>query len=99
LREVAGRPLPATQWVGASCHDVDELQLASRLGVDFAVLGPVLPTATHPGAPALGWARFADLVEAAALPVYALGGVGPADLDRARGCGAQGVAGIRAFWP
>ncbi len=98
LREIAGRPLPATQWVGASCHDLDELQLASRAGADFAVLGPVLPTATHPGAPALGWPRFAELVEAAALPVYALGGVGRADFGRARACGAQGVAGIRAFW-
>lgn len=99
LREVAERPLPAAQWIGASCHDAGELQLASRAGADFAVLGPVLPTASHSGAPALGWPRFAALVEAAALPVYALGGVDPADLDRARACGAQGVAGIRAFWP
>jgi 8-oxo-dGTP diphosphatase len=31
--------------------------------------------------------------------VYALGGVGPADFAEARQHGAQGVAGIRAFWP
>jgi predicted flavoprotein YhiN len=33
-----------------------------------------------------------------ALPAYALGGVGPEDLGEARRHGAQGVAGIRAFW-
>jgi 8-oxo-dGTP diphosphatase len=40
---------------------------------------------------------LAELVREARLPVYALGGVGPDDLDRARAAGAQGVAGIRAF--
>ena len=39
----------------------------------------------------------ARLVADARLPVYALGGVGPDDLQRARAAGAQGVAGIRAF--
>jgi 8-oxo-dGTP diphosphatase len=33
------------------------------------------------------------------LPAYLLGGVGPADIERAWQVGAQGVAGIRAFWP
>jgi 8-oxo-dGTP diphosphatase len=83
--------------VGASCHDAEELELAARLGADFATLSPVQATASHPGAAALGWDRFAQRVAAARLPVYALGGVGPDDLPRARAAGAQGVAGIRAF--
>jgi len=57
----------------------------------------VCETASHPEASPLGWNRFAELVRDARLPVYALGGVGPADLDRARAAGAQGVAGIGAF--
>ena len=32
-------------------------------------------------------------------PAYLLGGVTPADVERAWQVGAQGVAGIRAFWP
>jgi len=97
LRELRERPLPHEAWVGASCHDAEELELAARLGADFATLSPVNATASHPEAVPFGWERFAQLVADARLPVYALGGVGPADLDRARAAGAQGVAGIRAF--
>lgn len=97
LRELSARPLPRDCWVGASCHTAEELELAARLGVDFATLSPVCPTASHPDAGPLGWDRFAKLVADARVPVYALGGVGPDDMDRARAAGAQGVAGIRAF--
>lgn len=97
LHELYERPLPCNVWVGASCHDGDELVLAAQLGADFATLSPVRKTASHPDARALGWKRFAQLVRDARLPVYALGGVGPEDLERARAAGAQGVAGIRAF--
>jgi 8-oxo-dGTP diphosphatase len=97
LRELRERPLPRNAWVGASCHDAEELGLAAELGADFATLSPVHATASHPDADPLGWERFARLVEDARLPVYALGGVGPDDLDRARVAGAQGVAGVRAF--
>jgi len=97
LRELHERPLPRDLWVGASCHGAEELDLAVRLGADFATLSPVNATASHPEAKPLGWDRFAQLVEDAHLPVYALGGVGPNDLQRARAAGAQGVAGIRAF--
>jgi 8-oxo-dGTP diphosphatase len=46
----------------------------------------------------LGWPRFAELADRAALPVYALGGLGIADLDRAIRSGAQGIAAIRGLW-
>ena len=97
LREFCERPLPRNAWVGASCHDARELELAANLGADFATLSSVRATASHPDAAPLGWERFAQLVADARLPVYALGGVGPDDLARARAAGAQGVAGIRAF--
>lgn len=86
------------RWVGASCHDASELGQAARLGLDYALLSPVLPTASHPGSEVLGWSRFADLVADHVLPVYALGGVGEEELPVALRHGAQGVAGIRAWW-
>jgi len=97
LRELRERPLPPRSWVGTSCHDVKELEFAAQLGADFATLSPVRRTASHPDATPLGWDGFARCVADARLPVYALGGVGPADLERALAAGAQGVAGIRAF--
>ncbi|MBS0433249.1 MAG: Nudix family hydrolase [Proteobacteria bacterium] len=97
LREWTSRPLPASQWIGASCHDAGELELAACLGADFATLSPVHATASHPDAATMGWKRFAELAFDARLPVYAQGGVGAGDRDTARAAGAQGVAGIRAF--
>ena len=87
------------QRVAASCHDADELDRAERLGVHFAVLGPVRATDSHPGAMPLGWERFSLLREGVSLPIYAIGGMKAADLAVARGHGAQGVAGIRGLWP
>jgi 8-oxo-dGTP diphosphatase len=97
LRERDARPLPFGQMVAASCHDAEELALAVRLGCDFATLSPVAPTASHPYTEPMGWPRFARLAEAASLPVYALGGLGPADVAEARLHAAQGVAGISGF--
>jgi len=97
LRNLIERPLPRDSWVGASCHDAEELERAAALNADFATLSPVCATASHPDAKPLGWKRFAEWIADARLPVYALGGVGPDDLERAHAAGAQGVAGIRAF--
>jgi 8-oxo-dGTP diphosphatase len=85
------------KWLAASCHNLQELQHAQAIGVDFAVLAPVLPTQTHPGAQALGWQQFAELVSKANLPVYALGGMSLSCLLTARQAGGQGIAAIRAF--
>ncbi|WJW74941.1 Nudix family hydrolase [Thiohalobacter sp. IOR34] len=98
LAALESRPLEAGRWCAASCHDAAGLVRAAALGLDFAVLSPVQPTLSHPQAPVLGWTRFAALVEAAPLPVYALGGMTRADLEPARAAGAQGIAAIRALW-
>ncbi|MBX3690833.1 Nudix family hydrolase [Dokdonella sp.] len=97
-RRLDTRPLPASRLVGVSCHDEDELEHAARIGADFATLAPVLPTASHPGAPVLGWDAARALITQARLPVYALGGLGSADIATARAGGAQGIAAIRALW-
>ena len=99
LRRLDARPLPPDRPVIASCHDLDELRHAQALGCDAAVLGPVLPTASHPGAPGIGWEAFATFREDVALPIYAIGGLGRGDLDLARTHGAQGIAAIRGLWP
>ena len=89
---------PACEWVGASCHDRSELELAAALGVDYAVLGSVLPTPTHPGQQGMGWGVFETLIQGLPMPVFALGGVGPCAMDTARRAGAHGFAAIRGVW-
>jgi 8-oxo-dGTP diphosphatase len=98
-RALRGRPLGPERLLGCSCHDERELAAADFANADLAVLGPVGSTPTHPDAAGMGWTRFADHAAKTTLPLYALGGVGPQDLDRARAAGAVGIAGIRALWP
>lgn len=99
LRGLRARPVEQGVPLSASCHDAGELRMAEDLGCDFALLGPVRATPSHPGRPGIGWERFAELREQVSLPVYALGGLGPADLGEARRHGAQGIAAIRGLWP
>lgn len=82
----------------AAVHSADEMRLAVEAGLDLVLLSPVAATSSHPGLSPLGWARFGELARGQPLAVYALGGVTPDDLPRARQAGARGVAGIRAFW-
>ena len=99
LAGLGGRPLPSGVTVAASCHDQVDLERAEALRLDFVVLGPVAETRSHPGSPAMGWKRFAELREHCSLPIYALGGMRPGDHDAARRHGAQGIAAISSLWP
>ncbi|MDD5296899.1 MAG: Nudix family hydrolase [Rhodocyclaceae bacterium] len=89
---------PDFPLVAASCHDREELERAAGLGLDFAVLGAVQPTASHPGRAVLGWGKFAELARDLPMPVFALGGLSRGDQERAWQAGAHGVAAIRAAW-
>ncbi|MCL2656219.1 MAG: Nudix family hydrolase [Betaproteobacteria bacterium] len=89
---------PSFAWVGASCHSRAELERAVALELDYALLGPVAETASHPGVPALGWEHFAERVAGLPIPVFAIGGLCPDDLPRAREAGAHGLAAIRGIW-
>jgi 8-oxo-dGTP diphosphatase len=89
---------PSHPLVAASCHTRHELEHAMALGLDFAVVGPVHATASHPGAPVLGWGQFAEVVAGATIPVYAIGGMKPADREDAWRAGAHGLAMLSAAW-
>ena len=95
LMQATRRPL--FEWVAASCHDAKDLAQAAALGLDFALLSPVLPTASHPESRGIGWDEFARLIEHAPLPVFALGGMQPEMLETARLRGAHGIALMRGW--
>ncbi len=85
-------------FLSVACHSARELAHARTLQADQVLLSPVAVTPSHPEAPALGWSGLSELAVGQPLAVYALGGVQPQDLDRARAAGARGIAGIRGFW-
>jgi len=89
---------PAVDWCAASCHNEEELRRAEALGCDFALLSPVLPTLSHPGAPHLGWDNFAASAAGSSIPVYALGGLTRDDMQTAWRHGAHGISLLRQAW-
>ena len=96
LMSLRRRP-ESTGFVGASCHDLQELRKAEQLELDFAVLSPVLITSSHPAAKALGWQQFGVWVAKVNIPVFALGGLAKKDYNQALAYGAQGISGISLY--
>jgi 8-oxo-dGTP diphosphatase len=92
------RPVAESVLLSASCHTAADIRHAETLGADFIVLSPVQATASHPDTEPLGWDRFHGLSDKAVMPVYALGGMRPEDLNTSFLYGAQGIAAIRALW-
>ena len=88
---------PDFNWVGASCHSAAEITRAGELDFDYALLGPVLPTPTHPESPGIGWPEFATRLTGNTLPVLALGGMQPEMLADAQSHGAHGIALMRGW--
>ena len=94
----ADDPLPrASRLLGRSCHDLGEIEQAQREGVDYATLSPVFETPSKPGyGPGLRLAGLSSASGAVSLPIYALGGVTPANSAECINAGATGVAAMGA---
>ncbi len=88
---------PDFTWVGASCHSAEEIGRAGELGLDYALLSPVLPTPSHPESSGLGWPEFGRLLNGNSLPVFALGGMKNELLAVAQDHGAHGIALMRGW--
>ena len=83
--------------LGRSTHDLDQARRAAAEPWDYLAVGPVWPTATKPGRPAVG----PGLVRAVAglapsAPWFAIGGIDEANLDEVTGAGATRVVVVRA---
>lgn len=84
----------APEWViGLSTHSLSEIAQAERDGADYVTYGPVFAT-PNKGAP-VGLDMLRRAAGSAAIPIFALGGVGR---DQAAACVAAGarIACIRA---
>lgn len=87
LRE-SGAALPA--HLGTSCHSLEDVREAERLGCSYLIAGHIYATTCKPGLPPRGLAFLREVTAAAELPVYAIGGITPARLREVREAGAAG---------
>lgn len=98
LMSLAERPLTNNFYVAASCHTMQEILQANAIEVDFAVIGAVHRTTSHPDRKPIGWQQFSQLSEQANFPVFALGGMQTKDIPWAWAHGGQGIAAISHLW-
>ncbi len=76
---------------GASVHSRQEGVEASRLGASFVVYGNVFETTCKPGKPAKGLEEVRALSGELDIPVYAIGGISPANIREVFLSGASGA--------
>ncbi len=92
--EIGARLTP--QALGLSIESLDQMahvpDAAAYLGA-----GPIRATATKPDhAQPIGFAGLAAIVARARVPVFAIGGLGLADVEAVKAAGAQGMAVVSA---
>ena len=77
--------------LGASCHSLEDVEEAARLGCTYVTLGHIFATDCKPGLPPRGLELLRQICAASPIPVYAIGGIG---LDNARSACDAGAAGV-----
>jgi len=83
---------------GYSCHDPEQAALAEKNSVDYIYIGTVFPSASKPDATAAGVALVEKITRLVDCPVFAIGGVSPANASLVARAGAFGCAAITGFW-
>ena len=94
----ARRLMGSGKLIGYSTHSPQEAKQAERAGADFVLFGPVYftPSKAPYGAPQ-GLTPLKETVGQIALPVYAIGGINPANLAQTMNTGIHGIALISAI--
>ena len=95
--DVCRKLLGPEMLVGVSTHSAKEAEEAETKGADFITFGPVYHTASKAKyGPPVGINSLRAVCGAAGLPVFALGGVGPSNIEEVISAGTAGVALISA---
>lgn len=84
--------------IGVSTHSLQEAKEAEQAGADFVLFGPIYftPSKATYGAPQ-GLPALKTIVANISLPVYAIGGIKPENIDSTKKLGVRGVALISAI--
>lgn len=83
--------------LGASCHSVEDAVEAEELGCTYIMAGHIFETDCKKGLPGRGLEFLREVCRNVSLPVYAIGGIGPANIDAVREAGAAGACRMSSF--
>lgn len=95
VRRIVGRKM----LIGVSTHSLPEAVNAEEAGADFITLGPIFatPSKMHYGDP-IGAGAIGVVKKHVRIPVFALGGIGNANIAQVMQTGADGIAMISAIF-
>ena len=96
----AVRTLPGFEGrlIGRSTHSLAQAQLAVHEGADYVAVGPVFPTPTKEGRPAVGTALVSRVAAIIDRPFVAVGGIDLENVATVVDAGAPAVAVVRAVY-
>ena len=99
--EAARRLLGDTAVIGYSTHSLSQALEVTKLPVDYIAIGPIFQTSTKENpSPVVGLEGLRVVREAIGkLPLVAIGGITPANIEEVIEAGADAVAMIRGLWP
>lgn len=88
VRRIVG----ADMIVGRSTHSPEQAAAAAAEGVDYIGFGPLFPTGTKPGRPAIGLQDIAAVRRSIGrLPMFCIGGINAGTLPQVIAAGAERV--------
>jgi thiamine-phosphate pyrophosphorylase len=84
--------------IGRSTHSLDQARAAIAEGADYIAVGPVFPTPTKAGRPAVGTGLVSEVDDIADRPFVAVGGIDHDNAPAVVEAGARAIAVVRAVY-
>ncbi|WLD93893.1 thiazole tautomerase TenI [Alkalihalobacillus sp. AL-G] len=78
--------------IGCSIHSPGELEKAEQDGADYLIFGHIFTTESKPGLAPRGLTNLQTIAQASKLPVIAIGGIHPDNVEQVLDAGASGIA-------
>ncbi|MEO7317849.1 MAG: thiamine phosphate synthase [Chthoniobacteraceae bacterium] len=94
-RALAGEVPPPI--IGRSTHSLAQAEAAAAEGADYIGFGPLFPTPTKPGRPAIGLDDIRRVHERVKIPIFCIGGINLDTLDEVLAAGARRVVIVSAL--
>lgn len=88
-RALAGEVPPVI--IGKSTHSIEQAVAAAEAGADYIGFGPLYPTPTKAGRPAIGLEQIRRVHELVKIPIFCIGGVKLENLGDVIAAGARRV--------
>jgi len=94
-REIVG----PGKLIGRSTHSLDQARAALAEGFDYIGFGPLFPTPTKAGRPAIGLEEIAVMENdvGSKIPAFCIGGITPATLPQVLAAGARRIVVVSAL--